>query len=860
MSKPRTDSGLLPTMAGAALLVGVPSWGGDYFDPGLLSLTGGLPATADLSTFAKQGSIPAGTYLVNLFVNDIDSGQHTLLFKDASDGKVAPQLTPAFLYQQGVNTKALPAFADLPEDMPVEHLTTLIPDSAVQFDLARLRLDITIPQVAMQPNIQGAIDPALWDDGVPALLLNYTLSGGRNWLDAQYGMAKSSQTNLFANVRSGVNWQAWRLRSDMIYTRNTSDREDGPSTISQGMQFTNTFLQRDIRPWRSELLMGESSTDNDVFDSIPFRGVKLNSSDDMLPISLRGFAPEITGIAQSNARVAVKQNGNVVYQTYVAPGPFRITDLFQTGQGGDLTVTITESDGTVRTQSVAFSALPVMRRPGSLKYEVTAGRYNGGITVNSQEANFLLGTAIYGLPHGVTLYGGGLVAKDYLSMVAGSGVSLGYLGALSADITHSTATLYGQDEQRQGTSYRMRYAKSLLETGTSVDLAAYRYSTRHYYSFADFNNLGFRLSDGQVPWALERQRSNLQIRLNQQLGNWGALYFSASRNDFWGNKRVMNSVSAGYNGSYRGVSYGVAYSVDRIKGDGSWPENRQLSLNMQVPLSLFSASPALNRSYVSYQMLCNNNGQQQQQMGLNGTALDERLSYSVVQGWSKRDSNNSMLNIGYRGSKGMANVGYSYGSQNRSLNMSGSGAVVVHPQGVTFSQMLGSSVALVRAPEAGGVSVMNGNIQTDSRGYAIVPYLSSYQNNRISLNPSTLPDNVDLTQSSLNVYPTKGAVVLVNFATRVGYQVLMTLKQGDIPIPFGALVMLEQATGSEPNTSIVGDAGQVYLSGLPESGALQVSWGRNQGQQCRVLFTLNGVAKPAANTPIRVLDARCEGA
>lgn len=54
----------------------------------------------------------------------------------------------------------------------------------------------------------------------------------------------------------------------------------------------------------------------------------------MLPSSMRGFAPEINGIAQSNARITVSQNGNVVYQTYVAPGPFSIKDLYPTGSSG----------------------------------------------------------------------------------------------------------------------------------------------------------------------------------------------------------------------------------------------------------------------------------------------------------------------------------------------------------------------------------------------------------------------------------------------------------------------------------------------------------------------------------------------
>ncbi|WP_337262272.1 fimbria/pilus outer membrane usher protein [Serratia sp. MMO-24] len=854
---------LLPTLTATALLVsGSPVLARDYFDPGLLSLGGVQETAVDLGSFETSGQIPPGTYTVSLFVNQVDRGQHTLVFKADANGKIQPELTPAFLHEQGVNTEVLPTFVGLPKGEPVKDLSVLIPESQVKFDFAQLRLDLSIPQVAMQSNAQGSVAPALWDEGVPALLFNYNVNGGRNWQSAQSGMGGSTQTNLFGTVQGGANLQAWRLRSTLTTTRNTSDLEGMMSQTTRHTNFSNTYLQRDIPAWRSEVLAGENSTDNDVFDSVMFRGVRLNSSDEMLPNSLRGFAPVISGIAQSNARVTVSQNGNVVYQTYVAPGPFRIEDLFQTGGGGDLTVTITESDGTVLTQSVAFSSLPVMRRPGSLKYELTAGRYNGGITEGSREATFVQGTAIYGLPRNVTLYGGTLMAKDYVSVAAGSGISLGHFGALSADVTTSSAKLQGQDERQSGTSYRVRYAKSLLETGTSVDLTAYRYSTRHYYSFADFNNLGFALRDGQVPWALERQRSAFQMRVSQQLDKWGSLYLSASRNDYWGNDKVMNMVSAGYNSSYRGVTYGLAYSIDRLKGDnGDWPENRQVSLNVQVPFSLFSSVPTLSRAYASYQMTHDNHGQVQQQTGITGNALDDRMSYSVMQGWSNgQNSSNSTLNAGYQGSKGMVDGGYSYSSSNRSLNLGGSGAILVHPGGVTLSQMLGSSVAVVSAPGAAGTQVMNGgNVQTDGRGYAVVPYLSNYQANSISLNPATLPDDVDLTQSSVNVYPTKGAVVLANFATRVGYQALVTLLQGKTPVPFGALVTVEGAPGSEANTGIVGDDGQVYLSGLPEQGRLWVNWGKDVGQQCRAAYSLEGATVASKNNPIRTLVVRCEG-
>ena len=107
--------------------------------------------------------------------------------------------------------------------------------------------------------------------------------------------------------------------------------------------------------------------------------------------------------------------------------------------------------------------------------------------------------------------------------------------------------------------------------------------------------------------------------------------------------------------------------------------------------------------------------------------------------------------------------------------------------------------------------------------------------------PSTLPENVDLTQTNLNVYPTKGAVVKANFATRVGYQVLMTLKLDNGVVPFGAVATLLNAGMAEVNSSIVGDDGQVYLTGLPERGSYWLR-GETAARQCRVSFDISGLS------------------
>ncbi|MDX7019623.1 fimbria/pilus outer membrane usher protein, partial [Klebsiella aerogenes] len=67
--------------------------------------------------------------------------------------------------------------------------------------------------------------------------------------------------------------------------------------------------------------------------------------------------------------------------------------------------------------------------------------YDGGITTDSKKSKFALGTFSYGINNSITAYGGLLIANGYTSGVIGSGVSLGLLGALSADVTLARANL-----------------------------------------------------------------------------------------------------------------------------------------------------------------------------------------------------------------------------------------------------------------------------------------------------------------------------------------------------------------------------------------------------------------------------------
>ncbi|VEB86094.1 fimbrial usher protein [Citrobacter koseri] len=112
-----------------------------------------------------------------------------------------------------------------------------------------------------------------------------------------------------------------------------SDASYSKSDDNRGEWKSNTlFLERGIPQILGTLRAGDMYTSSDIFDSVRFSGVRLYRDMQMLPNSKQNFTPLVQGIAQSNALVTIEQNGFVVYQKEVPPGPFSIADLQLAGR------------------------------------------------------------------------------------------------------------------------------------------------------------------------------------------------------------------------------------------------------------------------------------------------------------------------------------------------------------------------------------------------------------------------------------------------------------------------------------------------------------------------------------------------
>ncbi|WP_436857013.1 fimbria/pilus outer membrane usher protein [Citrobacter tructae] len=796
----------------------------DYFNPALLDVDNPQQGKTDLSVYEKGPGQAPGKYQVSIFINNnrIDTHDVTFTLRQDRDGQntLQPCFTLDDLKSLGIKTDAYPKLMAQGKCADLH----AIPAASATFRVSHQQLLLSIPQSALGQVPRGYIDPKEFDEGIAAGILNYSATASQSHARRPGEDDNSSQ---YVNLRPGVNIGAWRLRNYSTWNRSTTGNEE-----QQKFSSVYTYAQRDIVAMKSDLTVGQSTSPADVFDSVPYTGMQMNSDSDMLPDSQRGYAPIIRGTAHSNALVMVRQNGYVIYQNTVAPGAFEINDLYPTGSSGDLQVTVKETDGSESHFVVPYASVPVLQREKNLRYSVTAGRYRS-YDKHVEKPPFAQGSAIYGLPYGFTAYGGAQQSSHYQSQALGVGKNFGDLGAFSVDVTRAKALLKKQQASK-GQSWRVRYSKDFAGSGTNFSLAGYRYNSKGFYTLEDTMESYTNADDWSAP---QQRRARTEATVDQTLPKgWGSVTLSLAKETYWSQSQDMTSMSVSYNNSWHDISYSLSYSMNKNTNDSdehgdSVTNDNEFSLSVSVPLDHW-----MHNTWATYNLNSSKDGTAQN-IGLNGTALrDNNLNWNIQEGLSNTGSGSSTsMNADYKGTYGEVNGGVSQDKNQQTLNVGVQGGVVAHANGITLSQPLGETIALVKAPGTHGTHITNQTgVETDFRGYTVVPFVTAYRHNTIALDTETLPDDADVTHAAQTVTPTRGAVVRASFNTRVGRRVLMTITENEKPLPFGATVTTED----KDSEFIVGNDGQTYLSGLPQRGQLAVSWGQSASEHCVAQYAL----------------------
>lgn len=858
---------------------------GGYADFDRSLLAGSGQNTTDLSRFEHGNPVLPGSYNADIYLNNIWVGRGDVRFASSAPNTSATACVDRnFLNRLGLHPQKLSpeVLASLSDPKACVSMGSLVPGSTVTFDMSQLRIDVSVPQAYMGQLARGYVNPEFWDEGVPAALLNYNFNSYRT------NSGGETQTTSYLGLNAGVNLGPWHLREDA--TVNWVSASAGTPARRQ-WQNIDTYVQRNLPSLRAQLTIGDSFTDGAVFDSYGIRGVQLGTDDRMLPQSLQGYAPVVRGVAQTNAKVTVRQNNIVIYETTVAPGPFSLTDLYPTGYGGNLQVTVTEADGHASTFTVPYASVAQLLRPGITRFDIAAGELR--VTTMHDKPAVLQGTVQHGFNNLLTGYAGIAGSEGYGALLVGAAINTRY-GAFAMDITQAAAHIPGYSTQ-SGQSVRLTYSKILPSTGTTFSVATYRYSTGGFLSLTqaeqarDYAHQGvnaFNVSqqiaqqtiDGVTQQSIltpaqqsvlagsvytnnpilsttgvERQRSSFTLSATQPLGrNGGSIYANVSANNYWNVRGNDTQFQVGYNNHFRMLSYSVS-ATRAVTPLGRYDNEYFLSFSLPLGHNAHSPTVALNFSHDQQ------TGAQDQAMIDGSLGSDNQFNYSAS-GTHTGDGggNAGSVNVGYRSPYAVFNASYGDGSGYSQVSANVSGSVIAHQGGVTLGQPLGDTVGIVYLPGAAGARLDNApGARVDHFGYAVIPYLTPYQVNNIQVDPKGLPLDVQLDATSAQVVPYDGAVVMIKFKTEVGRTMIVRARLDDgNALPFGAEVFDEKGI----SLGVVGQAGQILLRGVNQTGLLTVRW-QKDGQaphSCSFPYQLPARAKGKGASIYQQIDAVCK--
>lgn len=775
----------------------------DYYHADLLRIGGEMQQIDERIAILANNDFLPGSYEVNLYINRKLAMVRSFDFI-LQEEKIVPCLNVEEFSDLGIDLSGVETFESEGRSC-VDITKSEYVDFSVNWEDRSLSL--SIPQIYVDEQRLLKAQEKLWDNGINHFSMNYAFSS--------YA-AQGSATNQYLNIRPSVNVGAWRLQNYSVWMRG-----------EQGSRWNSisTTASRSLVSLHSELSLGENYSSPMLFDAVKLRGVTLKSSDQMRPNNDRSYVPAITGIANSDAQLTVEQSGNVIYQANVPAGPYSITDYYPASMGGDLTVHLREADGSVKTTVHPYTALPIMEKKGRFKYSFSSGSMQEDVgQEGSQYVNQL--EMVYGLTQHQTVYGGLQVSQNYKALALGVGSNFGSWGALATDLTHARHRQWdGRTES--GKALRLNYAKGFA-TQTSLSAMYSRSLDRGFV----------QLRDAMVPRdSLGREKALLNVALSQPLpGSMGSISMNMSRYEYHTGQH-MTSYNMGYSGSRNGISYSVylnKYRNNERLGN-AWGRSHagsEISVTVSIPLSRLSSS-----TWVNFAASRNQNNDVDTSARLSGTALDNQLDWGVYQGYGNHDTDAyGGLNAAYNSSVGNFNAGYSYaGSQRRNYSYGMTGAVTVTPYGAVLSRSLHESNALVVAPGAANVRVRNQiGVETNSRGLAVVPGLSSFRSNTITLETDSIPDDVDIEGNIVsNLYPTKGALILSRFETRIGYKALFVV--GNQEVPTGAKASI---TGTDV-VSVASGFNQIYMVAPAKQGRIELSWMQDgEAQGCTIDFDL----------------------
>lgn len=587
-----------------------------------------------------------------------------------------------------------------------------------------------------------------------------------------------------------------RLRYDSISQRYDSLRLES--------QFGHDWINQRLR-----LTAGDIISASDSFGGrYRLGGIQLQREFSIRPQERSFSSPTISGMASLPSDVELFINGVRRGGFSTPPGPFELRNPPVLTGAGTAELVITDALGEQSVQTLNFYVDPQILRQGLLDFDLAAGlqRQDFGLASDHYRDFSAHGQARYGLTQWLTLQARAMHGPKLSNLELGGLFQL-FDWPLTLQLGVGSWRLANHDDGLLGR--------------VAVDF-------RYHHWFAGLQGLFSQPADGALEPPLQSQ---LLARAGRRWGRWqiqlNSLYRKRNMDDRFSRQNLRLSRSWQWAGGHWSWSAGAFRSKDSL-GERDFGALMSLRFSPDRKQSLALSSGPDNRISAQYRHHSHDelghrfDAQYLHQDDFSMRSLQWQQKQKATQwraGWQGYEQQD-VLNLGLSGALGR-------------IRSDNGGRWF-------FARQLGDAYAVADLHGQADVPVYLNNrviTRSDTRGLAVVPRLSPYEINRMSVNPLDLPLNVQIEQTEFELIPGYGSALHVPLSLDSGRAVQFRLMLNPATVvPEGAVI---KPAGTQERY-YVGRDGQSYVAGLRQNQTdFQVYW---RQQQCHFSIALNRLA------------------
>jgi outer membrane usher protein len=530
--------------------------------------------------------------------------------------------------------------------------------------------------------------------------------------------------------------------------------------------------------------------------------------------------PVISSSAAVPSTVTVMVNGIRQISQPVEPGPFAIRALPMVNGAGDVSVTVMDALGQQSLVTLPFYSSTALLKPGLASYSFEGGavREDYGLSTDHYSGWAVNQSSRLGLTDRLTVESHA-EATNGLGLVGGGATLLaGTLGILNVAVAGSVS-----GNRLDGPS-----SGGLISAGFQRVSPKLNFSVSGTYATSGFRDIAAE-HGSPVP------KSTLNASLGYQLGKAGNVGLAYTRRVARAERSdspaidiaepTIELVTGSYNVSLAGISTLYATGFKDLRADRAYGVGIGLSFALGGG-AFGSVEASLDSGRANYSMNLARVAQKQGDFGYRLRASEGAAPHRSVEGE-------------FFGSWGRVSAGLDQFSGQFAARAGARGALVLAGGELFASDRIHDSFAVVSTGDVAGVPVMYENRlvgRTNSHGKLLIPSLRSFQDNRLSIDATLLPPDIEVGRTTMTVRPADRSGVSVDFGIHKVNAALITLHdRAGRPVPLGSITKIE---GAEDQP--VGHDGATYVTGLKPKNRLEVAL--PDGTRCAVQFDFRPVS------------------